>query len=134
MDSIGRRFFSSYAVSVYPGNGLPEGLWFVQVLFGRVETDSFGFLLATVPQMSWLFSVPQIVEACTCVPDVSREVCNSLEVMCGLALSDFSLPVVLLGDHFNRLQLLGRGAVMLKVLHFKSIVLQWMDGAGIFWR
>ena len=30
-----------YLVLICPENGLPEGLWFVQVLSGKVETGSF---------------------------------------------------------------------------------------------
>lgn len=51
------------------------------------------------------------------VPDATREVCNSLQVICGLIFTWFIIFLVLPGDSFDRRILLGRGAVMLKDLH-----------------
>ena len=96
--------------------------------------ESRGFLLATLPWMPWLFNFRLTVDAFTFVPNPTREVCNSLEVMCGLAVTWFIIFLVLLGDSFDGRPLLGRGVVMLKALICKLFVLQWMDGAGIFWR
>ena len=73
--------------------------------------------IATLPWMSCLFNFRLIVDACTFTPDAAREVCNSLEVMCGLAFTWFIILLVLLGDGLDGRPLLGRVAVMLNALH-----------------
>lgn len=58
-----------------------------------------------------------IVDTCTFTPDVAREACNSLGMMCGLAFTGFIILLVSLDDTFDRHPLLDRVAAMLNVLH-----------------
>jgi len=51
------------------------------------------------------------------MPDVAREVCNTIEVMCGLAFTSFVIFLVILDNSFNGYLLLGRVGVMLNALH-----------------
>lgn len=45
--------------------------------------------------MSCLFNFHLIVDTCTSSPDAAREVCNSLEVTCGLAFTSCIIFLVL---------------------------------------
>lgn len=70
--------------------------------------------------MSCLFIFCLFVDACSHIPVAASEICNSLEVKCGLAFTRFIMFLELLCESFDCCPLLGRVVVMC-ALHLEMI-------------